>query len=365
MLAAGAAAAGSLALGGTAGASVVHDAAPQARASRRPHDEFDDTFFDYADPANLSDWVPSIYGAGDQRGAFNQVTPRKTAEALKILDRGAGRGVVTFQLGEWMTNGFPAFVTSPPRTYDQRLTAFGYVPPDDFVGGGIFQGPTPLGRNRIHAHEERFGCELVAGFDEPFSTTYQIGTSLDNLNHAGPVASSTTGSAARTSPNRGAPAPLGTRTWVRSSPAGSCSTCSAAQPPDDRGAAEISAGSTRLTLLGRTNETDFSIVDIGAEGDSPGDLILFADDLLDEAGNAVGHDQVRCSTGFRDELLCDASFVLDGRGQILVAGVAIRGATELTSAITGGTGEFKRVRGRVRETLLPSGDARFVFTLIR
>lgn len=29
-----------------------------------------------------------------------------------------------------------------------------------------------------------------------------------------------------------------------------------------------------------------------------GDLILLSDHLLDEAGNAVGHDQVRCSTGF-------------------------------------------------------------------
>jgi hypothetical protein len=104
---------------------------------------------------------------------------------------------------------------------------------------------------------------------------------------------------------------------------------------------------------------------IGAEGDSAGDLILFADDLLDEAGSVVGHDQVRCTVGFRDELHCDTSFIIDGRGQILVAGTVTRGATQLTLVITGGTGEFKRVRGQVRETLLPNGDGRFVFSLFR
>jgi kynurenine formamidase len=186
VLTAGAATAGSLALGKVGQAAAADQATTPSRGSRRPQDDFDDAFFDYADPANLADWTPSIYGAGDQRGAFNEVTPDKTADTMKLLARGRGRGVRTFQLGELMTNGFPAYVTSPPRIYDQRLTLFGYTPPDDFVSrGGIFQGPTPLGRNRIHAHEERFGCEQAPGFAEPFSTTYQIGTSLDNLNHAG------------------------------------------------------------------------------------------------------------------------------------------------------------------------------------
>lgn len=49
----------------------------------------------------------------------------------------------------------------------------------------------------------------------------------------------------------------------------------------------------------------------------------------------------------------------------MVAGAATRGVTELTLGITGGTDEFRRVRGQVRETLLPNEDVRFVFTLIR
>ena len=149
--------------------------------------DFDDTYFDYADPANLSAWAPSIYGANDQRGAFNEVTPAKTADALKLLQRGQGqRGVRTFQLGELMSNGIPAFVTTPPRFYDQRLVLGGYPAPAGFVAaGGIDQQAPAIGVNQVTLHEERFGCRQVAPFTEAYSTTYQIGTQLDNLNHVG------------------------------------------------------------------------------------------------------------------------------------------------------------------------------------
>jgi hypothetical protein len=141
-----------------------------------------DDVFDYADPANLRDWVPGPYGPGDQRGAFNEVTPDKTAEALRrTLSR--GRAVKTYNLGELLFNGFPAFVTPPLRAYQQRLTVFGYTPPADFVAnGGILQSTVPFGTNRISLHEERFPAIPDMA---PAGTTYQIGTQLDNLNHIG------------------------------------------------------------------------------------------------------------------------------------------------------------------------------------
>jgi hypothetical protein len=177
----GATAAGvAVALGGAS------TAAAQPARPRPRQGDFDDTYFDYSLEENLADWAPSIYGAGDQRGAFNEVTPQKTADALKVLSGGHGRGVTTFQLGELMTNGFPAYVTTPSRIYDQRLTLLGYDPPDGFVDeGGIFQGPTPIGVNAVSVHEERFTCLQTPGFPEPYSTTFQIGTQLDNLNHVG------------------------------------------------------------------------------------------------------------------------------------------------------------------------------------
>jgi hypothetical protein len=129
-----------------------------------------DEIFDVA-AVERGAWAPGPYGPGDQRGAFNEITPEKTASALRLLD--AGRPVHTYNLGEQLFNGFPAFVTTPPRLYDQRLTASGYQPPADFEG--ILGSTEPAGPNRISGHEERF----------PNSGTYQIATQLDNLNHVG------------------------------------------------------------------------------------------------------------------------------------------------------------------------------------
>jgi hypothetical protein len=56
-------------------------------------------------------------------------------------------------------------------------------------------------------------------------------------------------------------------------------------------------------------------------------------------------------------VLCDASFVIAGRDQLLIHGVG------LTFAVTGGTGEFRKARGQLRETFLPTGDFRFAFSL--
>ncbi|MCI2417815.1 cyclase family protein [Saccharopolyspora sp. K220] len=149
-----------------------------------PDDHFDDTPFDYADPANLPDWAPSRYGADDQRGAFNEVTPERTAAALALLD--TRRAVRTYNLGELMWNGFPAFQADPPRTYDQRLTVYGYVPPPEFQSeGGVVMSTEPLGANKVIWHEERFLGHQYPKHPEPLATTYQIGSQTDNLNHIG------------------------------------------------------------------------------------------------------------------------------------------------------------------------------------
>ncbi|WP_448616420.1 cyclase family protein [Modestobacter sp. URMC 112] len=134
---------------------------------------YDDVMFDVAF-AEGGGWAPSRYGAADQRGAFNEVTAAKTASALGLL--AAGCPVKTYNLGELMTNGFPAFQTTPPRLYEQRLTVLGYQPPAGFTeGGGILQSTEPLGPNRVSIHEDRF----------PQGYTYQIVTQLDGLNHIG------------------------------------------------------------------------------------------------------------------------------------------------------------------------------------
>jgi hypothetical protein len=115
------------------------------------------------------------------------------------------------------------------------------------------------------------------------------------------------------------------------------------------------AGATRLVVIAR--EVDFTIIDVGPQGDSPGDTIVFTDDLFDQAGRRIGRDEARCTIMFRDDVLCDATFVLDGRGQLTIEGVG------LTFAVTGGTGQFTKARGQMHETFLPTGEFKFGFIL--
>jgi hypothetical protein len=115
------------------------------------------------------------------------------------------------------------------------------------------------------------------------------------------------------------------------------------------------AGATRLVVIGR--EADFTVVDNAPEGDSPGDQILSTDDLFDPSGRRIGRDEARCTIVFRGDVLCDATFVLTGRGQLTIEGVG------LSFAVTGGTGEFGKAHGQLHETFLPSGEFRFAFTL--
>jgi kynurenine formamidase len=142
---------------------------------------FTDAVFDYANPANLSDWVPGPYGPHDERGSFNEVTSERTTDTIRRVIR--GRRVKTYNLGELMWNGFPAFVTTPARGHHMRMTLTGYPPPPNFeANGGYVTSLTPIGSNQVSVHEERFPS--IPGV-APAGATYQIATQLDNLNHVG------------------------------------------------------------------------------------------------------------------------------------------------------------------------------------
>ena len=119
-------------------------------------------------------WDVGPYGPGDQRGTFNELTAERTSQALRVLK--SGQPVNTYQLGEEMFNGFPAFPSDPPRLHDMFLYVLGYQAPVGFeLGGGIQASPVPIGPNLVSAHEERFA--------ENF--TFQIATQIDGLNHLG------------------------------------------------------------------------------------------------------------------------------------------------------------------------------------
>ena len=95
-------------------------------------------------------WYPSRWGAEDQRGAANRITPAKVLEAKNLISRGQ-----TYQLGRVYEAGMPLFGT---RHYSLRIPkVFG-----------------PNGTNQMYYHDEIISGELG-----------QIGTQFDGLGHAG------------------------------------------------------------------------------------------------------------------------------------------------------------------------------------
>jgi kynurenine formamidase len=113
------------------------------------------------DPMAVEDgsagWFPSRYGAGDQLGALNEITPQKTLEALQLIKNNKNKPPKTYNLGEVMEPGINAFGN---RVYDQMR-----------VGPGV--GPVFAGQNQL------------AGTEERISTTYHIATQVDGLPHIG------------------------------------------------------------------------------------------------------------------------------------------------------------------------------------
>jgi kynurenine formamidase len=95
-------------------------------------------------------WFPSRWGAADQRGAANRLTPAKVLEAKSLIKKGD-----VYQLGRAYESGMPIFGT---RHFSLKIPqAFG-----------------PLGSNKMIYHDELVSGELG-----------QIGTQFDGLGHIG------------------------------------------------------------------------------------------------------------------------------------------------------------------------------------
>jgi len=95
-------------------------------------------------------WYPSRWGADDQRGAANRITPAKVLEAKNLITRGQ-----TYQLGRVYEAGMPGFGT---RHFSLRIPKmFG-----------------PNGTNQMYFHDEIVSAEIG-----------QVGTQFDGLGHIG------------------------------------------------------------------------------------------------------------------------------------------------------------------------------------
>src|SRR5690349_19329826 len=96
-------------------------------------------------------WRPSRYGADDQIGSLNEITPAAIVGAARLVRQGT-----VFDLGRILDSTVPHF---PGRFWQQTLVSTAHL------------GAQPRGANQVN-----WLIELATG-------TFQIGTQLDGLNH--------------------------------------------------------------------------------------------------------------------------------------------------------------------------------------
>lgn len=107
---------------------------------------------------------------------------------------------------------------------------------------------------------------------------------------------------------------------------------------------------------------DFTFVDVGEAGDSPGDYGVFRDHLSSANGNKhVGVIHVQCIEAYASQ--CRGSARLAGRGQITFDGITPAHVDPDRFAITGGTGEFVDVGGVFKVEFPSENYALLTFTL--
>jgi kynurenine formamidase len=108
---------------------------------------------------SMAGWWPSRYGAGDEAGALNEITPGKVLEAIRLVRQG-----LVYDLAHVLHQDIPAF---PGRTFRQYLTTNYH----HINRRGPDAGPAGLGRTSVN------------WIVEQVTATQQMGTHMDGLNH--------------------------------------------------------------------------------------------------------------------------------------------------------------------------------------
>ncbi len=104
-------------------------------------------------------WWPSRYGADDQAGALNEITPAGVASAAGLVQEGR-----VYDLSHVLDERVPAF---PGRSFRQYLTTSAHQ----------------LNRRSSAAGDDGLGHNGVNWIVEQVTATSQLGTHIDGLNH--------------------------------------------------------------------------------------------------------------------------------------------------------------------------------------
>jgi kynurenine formamidase len=125
-------------------------------SSSRPSDSRADTS---GLPAGTKPWWPSRYGAADQIGTLNEITPERVRDAARLVRQGR-----TVSLGRVLDERSPAF---PGRYWHQAIDLSAHA--------------TNL--RREDAHGKGWGENEINWITEIQRGTFQVGTQLDSIGH--------------------------------------------------------------------------------------------------------------------------------------------------------------------------------------
>lgn len=120
------------------------------------------------------------------------------------------------------------------------------------------------------------------------------------------------------------------------------------------------AGPKSLVTIADARVDKAQFVDVGNPGDSPGDMYVFDQPLLDQDGANIGNNSGVCiRTRVGHSLQCQWTLTLDD-GTVQVAGREFdKGTSSIT--IVGGTGAYAGITGEMEST--NNGDGTFTQVL--
>lgn len=108
----------------------------------------------------------------------------------------------------------------------------------------------------------------------------------------------------------------------------------------------------------------FKVIDLGAKGDSPGDLVLFKDALWNKTETErIGTDWGECTLNFGGVFTCSITSEIDGRGTITGTGAVSFAEDPRVFPLTGGTGDFDQASGEATLTAVDAQTEMVEFTL--
>ncbi len=118
-----------------------------------------------------------------------------------------------------------------------------------------------------------------------------------------------------------------------------------------------------LTIVVVERATTDTVIDLGDEGDSIGDMLVFANQIYDESNEEqVGSDQGSCvRTVPGDSYECAWTLTL-ADGQIMVQGPYLDGKGSVL-AITGGTGAYVGAMGQMTARTLSDSEIEFTYEI--